>query len=77
MDMGSAYLDTELMVVIDCPQLNKQLRESFDAMSESSRISTLEGDYLGQQCPKPGMPPARQLLYGILRILLWPVRHLL
>ena len=77
MDMRSAYLDTELMVVIDCPQLNKQLRESFDAMSESSRISTLEGDYLGQQCPKPGMPPARQLLYGILRILLWPVRHLL
>lgn len=77
MDMRSTYLDTELMVVIDCPQLNKQLRESFDAMAESSRISTPEGAYLGRQCPELEMPMGKQLLYSILRVLLWPARHLL
>ncbi len=36
-DMRSVYLDTELMLVIDCPELNRQLRAGFADMAEYSR----------------------------------------
>ena len=77
LDMRSAYLDTELMVVVDCPQLNAEIRQGFDAMAAQSRISTSEGERLGEQCPDVRMSLGKRLLYSLLRILLWPVRHLL
>ena len=77
LDMHSAYLDTELMVVVDCPQLNAEIRQGFDAMAAQSRISTSEGERLGEQCPDVRMSLGKRLLYSLLRILLWPVRHLL
>ena len=75
--MRSAYLDTELMVVVDCPQLNAEIRQGFDAMAAQSRISTSEGERLGEQCPQVSMPLSKALLYTVLRILLQPIRHLL
>ena len=77
LDMRSTYLDTELMVVVDCPQLNAELRQGFDAMAKQSRISTSEGERLGEQCPQVRMPLGKTLLYTVLRVLLWPMRHLL
>ena len=77
LDMRSAYLDTELMVVVDCPQLNAEIRQGFDAMAAQSRISTSEGERLGEQCPQVSMPLSKALLYTVLRILLQPMRHLL
>ena len=77
LDMRSAYLDTELMVAVDCPQLNEQLRQGFDAMAAESRISTSQGERLGAQCPQVSMPLSKFLLYSVLRVLLWPMRHLL
>ena len=77
LDMRSAYLDTELMVVVDCPRLNAELRQGFDVMAEQSRISGSEGERLGEQCPQVRMPLGKALLYTILRVLLLPMRHLL
>ena len=77
LDMRSTYLDTELMVVIDCPQLNRLLRESFEEMAAQSRISDAQGEHLSESCEVPAMPPLKHLLYGLLRILLLPIRHLL
>ena len=77
LDMRSAYLDTELMVAVDCPQLNEHLRQGFEAMAAESRISTSQGERLGAQCPQVSMPLSKFLLYSVLRVLLWPMRHLL
>lgn len=77
LDMRSAYLDTELMLAVDCPQLNRQLREGFGDMAAASRSTTREGERLGASCPRVQMPLGKRLLYPLLRILLWPVRHLL
>ena len=77
LDMRSAYLDTELMVAVDCPQLNAKLRQGFDAMAAESRISTSQGERLGEQCPQVSMPLGKALLYTVLRVLLLPMRHLL
>lgn len=77
MDMRSAYLDTELMVAVDCPRLNEELRQDFDAMAAQSRISDSLGVRLGEQCPDISMPLSKTLLYTALRILLLPIRHLL
>lgn len=77
LDMRSVCLDTELMVVVDCPRLNAELRQGFDVMAEQSRISGSEGERLGEQCPQVRMPLGKALLYTILRVLLLPIRHLL
>lgn len=76
-DMRSAYLDTEMMLVIDCPELNAQLRETMaDTMAQSRWVA--EGEtVLGSRFQTPEMGLGKHLLYGLLRVLTLPVRHLL
>lgn len=44
-DMRSAYLDTELMLVIDSEQINEQLSESMDLYEHSARLANSDGSY--------------------------------
>ena len=37
-DMRSAYLNTELMLLVDCPALNAALREQTEEMMRQSRL---------------------------------------
>lgn len=43
MDMRSAYLDTELMLVIDSPEINAQLRGVIADYQASSRLVRPDG----------------------------------
>ena len=42
-DMRSAYLDTELMLLVDCPALNAALREQTEEMMRQSRLVAPDG----------------------------------
>lgn len=78
LDMRSTYLDTELMLVIDCPELNRQIQSSFAQMTEQSVIAHPNGHAeFGINCRIPDMSLREKVFYLILRIVLYPVRYLL
>lgn len=77
-DMRSAYLDTELMLVVASPDLNAQLRAYTQGLLEESRMCLSETEYStpsGVQAPE--MPPVKGILLGLLQALTLPVRYLL
>ncbi len=77
-DMRSAYLDTEVMVVIDCPELNAQLQEVVRYDMEHSRHILPDGtEILGEAYEPKEISLKKQIFYGILRIGIIPFRHLL
>ena len=77
-DMRSAYLDTELMLYIDSPELNAELRELDRQYMSASRCIHSDGTkVLGENFVKPYMPIPKYLLYWVLRLVTIPVRHLL
>lgn len=63
LDMRSAYLDTETMLVIDCPQLNADLRRQMTALAEES-------------VPRE-FAPGRRIQLGLLQMVAGFLRHLL
>lgn len=78
MDMRSVYPDTELMVVIDCPELNQELRSAFRVMTEQSKSIAPDGSIaMGTRCEDKNIPFLKACLYLVLRIVLWPIRYLL
>jgi phosphatidylserine/phosphatidylglycerophosphate/cardiolipin synthase-like enzyme len=77
-DMRSCYLDTELMLVVDCPELNRALREEFDRMAQQSRTVSADGEAtLGEDCVPPELPGWKKGVYLLLRVILLPIRYLL
>lgn len=77
-DMRSTYLDTETMLVIDCPALNAQLRQIAENNMDHSRKILPDGtETLGPDCDPQKISPFKQLVYSILRVILPPFRHLL
>lgn len=77
-DMRSTYLDTEMMLLVESPELNAQLRSTNDAYIHSSRGSKNDGSViLGDSCEIPEMSLPKRIFYGILRAVILPIRHLL
>ena len=77
-DMRSAYLDTELMLVIESAEINAFLREESGRYIERSRLVLHGGETLyGAQYEEAALPPAKRALYEVLSLALRPVRHLL
>lgn len=52
-DMRSAYLDTELMLVIDSKQLNQQMREDMETYEKDALVVEDEENYLLKEGQKP------------------------
>ncbi len=78
MDMRSAYLDTETMLVIDCPELNAHLRtEAAAQMAASNRVFPDGTESLGPNCEVKSVGAVKTVLYTVLRILILPIRHIL
>ena len=78
MDMRSAYLDTELMLVIDSPEINAQLRGFIADYQASSRLVRPDGTQTeGAAYIDAPLPAGKRALYGVLRYLVRPIRHLL
>ena len=77
-DMRSAYLDTELMLVIDCPELNADLRRQVREDMDSSLHLLPDGREIpGASWTAAELPAGKKILYGILRALVLPIRQLL
>lgn len=75
MDMRSAYIDTETMLVIDCPELNAQLRRGTEEMAQDSLHIAPDGT------ETPGSSYQKGEGYGLgitlLRVVEGLFRHLL
>lgn len=76
LDMRSTYLDTEMMLMVDCAELNAQLRadyakEASCLYAADGEISTT-GDLSGST-----LSPGRAAFYKLLHIVTTPVRFML
>lgn len=77
-DMRSAYLDTEMMLVVDSPELNAHLRKIAQDQMDQSLCIRPDGVLVsGQQYQPRPLGVVQTILYGILRIFLPLFRHLL
>ncbi len=77
-DMRSAYLDTELMLVIESEEVNAALRQAEEPYIAQSSLALHDGgtEY-GVQFEEVTLPWAKRALYEGLSIVQRPVRHLL
>lgn len=77
-DMRSAYLDTELMLVIESEALNAALRQESETYITQSRLALHDdGTEYGARFEETALPWAKRALYGVLSVVSRPVRHLL
>lgn len=77
-DMRSAYLDTELMLVIESEEINAFLREESERYIERGRLVLHDGGTVcGARYEEAALPPVKRALYEVLSFALRPVRHLL
>ena len=78
LDMRSTYLDTELMLVIDSQELNRQIRETEEIYQEKSKEVLPDGqEKEGTQYQKKTLNWQKKMFYGVLRVIIWPFRQLL
>ena len=77
-DMRSAYIDTELMLVIDSPELNKYLRDiNIDNMKQSRCVKSDGSVTYGENYVEKSLSKGKKVLYTFLRVLTVPLRFLL
>ncbi len=75
MDMRSTYIDTEIMLAIDCPELNAQLRKEADQDISQSRKVYPDGTVeYGTDYPDKKAPVGKMIAYHIIKFLEYPVR---
>lgn len=78
LDARSTYIDTELMLVIDCPALNADLREQMAEMRNKSRLIAADGSAsYGTAYVPIEMPFSKKCLNAILSVILFPFQYLL
>ena len=78
LDMRSTYLDTELMLVIDSTELNKQIQSTENTYMEKSKEVLSNGQETeGGQYETKVLNWQKKMFYGILRIIIRPLRQLL
>ena len=76
-DMRSCYLDTELMLAVDCPELNRQMRDEAEAFRAQSRIFSSGEVSYGENYAPVRMKWYKTVVYSILRVVIVPIRHLM
>lgn len=78
MDMRSAYIDTETMLVIDCPELNAQLRGQMEQMETQSLRTDPDGTQTaGAAYEKQELSFWKSLAYALLGLVGCVIRHLM
>lgn len=78
LDIRSTYLDTELMLVIDSRELNQQIQDTEDIYYEKSKEVLSNGQETeGTQYKEKVLDWKKKIFYGVLRILIRPLRQLL
>ena len=77
-DMRSTYQDTELMLVIDSEKLNQQIHETeSDYMEKSKEVLANGQETEGAKYQGKVLNRKKKLYYGVLRIIIRPLRQLL
>ena len=77
-DIRSAYLDTEMMLLVDSPEVNTALREQTNEMIGQSKTVEPDGTIIeGDAYIEPDVSAFRKSLQAILRILIRPFRYVL
>ena len=78
LDMRSTYLDTELMLAVDSPDLASILGAAAENDIDSSRVTKSDGSYeYGVYYKESELPFLKKVLYAILRVVIRPIRFLL
>ena len=78
LDMRSTYLDTELMLVIDSKKLNQQIRSTeADYMEKSREILANGQETDGTKYQEKVLNWQKKFYYGVLKIIIRPIRQLL
>lgn len=78
LDMRSTYLNTELMLAVDSPELNSIIRQEFETDKTFSRTMTPSGEYkMGENYRSTELSSPKKMFYGILRIVITPIRRFL
>ncbi len=76
-DIRSSYLNTEVVLVIDCPELNAHLRAQTQAQKDASLHIQPDGTVTeGEEYVHHDMKLSQKLIYSLLRIIILPIRHL-
>lgn len=77
-DMRSTYQDTELMLAVDCPELNRIIRQEAERDKAKSKIMGANGEYqYGEGYVPREMSPGKKIFYAIMRVLVIPLRRFL
>ena len=78
LDIRSTYLNSEMMLAVDSPELNAQLRQDFEKQAqESLRVEPDGTETAGSEYAPAPMGLFKKLLYALLRLITLPIRHLL
>ena len=78
LDMRSTYQDTELMLVVDSPHLNKIMRQEAEQDKISSKTMQADGTYqYGENYVPIQIGVLKQIFYAVLRVLIIPIRRFL
>ncbi len=78
LDMRSIYLDTEMMLVIYSPELNAAIRSQAEGLKLHSRHVYPDGSVEdGAEYRPVRQSIGKTMMYGALRVLIIPFRHLL
>lgn len=78
LDMRSIYLDTEMMLRIDSPELNASIRRQVEELKKESRHVFPDGTVADGEHYQPlEQDIGKKVFYGVLRLVMIPFRHLL
>lgn len=77
LDMRSTYQDTELMLAMDCPELNALIRKEAEHDKTCSKVMENGTYQYGENYKKKKLSVGKKTFYSILRILVIPIRRFL
>ena len=78
MDMRSTYQDTELMLVVDSPELNAEIAKEMETDKTYSRTMEDDGTYTyGEYYKEKEMSTGKKVFYAVLRVVTIPIRRFL
>ncbi len=78
LDMRSTYLDTEMMLVVDSPELNEYLKTNVETEKSYSKcVAEDAADSYGENYQERELSGKKKWFYRVLRVLILPFRHAL
>lgn len=77
LDMRSTYLDTELMLAVDSPELNQVIRKEVERDKTYSRVMEEEQYSYGENYKEKEFGIWKKIIYGVLRVVTIPLRRFL